>query len=184
MADSALTKLRCDKERFLRDYSLSSAFKLFFVVDFWPVFYFRVREHLGNKKGCFAKAVLGALTILLPIIDGLSGCRIRYGAKIGKGLLLHYSTGIIISNRASIGENCTVFTHAGIVHKANKKGEGAPTIGNNVELGSGCKIIGNVRIGNNVTIGANAVVLSDIPDNCFAVGVPAIARKKDEKGND
>ena len=181
MADSALTKLRYDKERFLQDYNLSLALQLIFVVDFWPVFYFRVREHLGNKKGLLAKVSRKVLTILKPLVEGFSGCRIEHGATIGKGLLLHYSVGIAITSQAIIGENCTLFTQACIVHKANKKGQGAATIGNNVELGSGCKIVGNVRIGDGVAVGANSVVLNDVPDNCIAVGIPARYHSKADK---
>jgi len=120
--------------------------------------------------------------VLKPMVDGLSGCRIEFGAKIGGGLLLHYSTGIVITSGAVIGENCTLFSQACIIHKANKKREGAPVIGNNVEIGSGSKIIGNVRVGNNARIGANSVVLNDVPDNSTAVGVPArIAKNSSEE---
>ncbi len=170
---NGLSKLRVDTGRFLHDHNIVNPLKLCFIVDFWPVFYFRVRESLQSKTGIVASILRKVLLVFKPIVEGFSGCRIEYGARIGAGLLLHYSTGIIISGEAVIGENCTLFSQACVIHKANKKGQGAPAIGNNVELGSGCKIVGNVVVGDHTIVGANAVVLNDVPAYSIAVGIPA-----------
>lgn len=92
--------------------------------------------------------------------------------KIGKGLTLpHGLSGIFISVGAEIGDNCTIFQQVTIGSNTlgQSKKSGAPKIGNNVYIGAGAKIIGNVNIGNNVRIGANCVVVEDIPDNATVV---------------
>ena len=107
------------------------------------------------------------------IISAMSGTDIRTGAIIGRRFSVHTSFGVMIADGAIIGDDCTVFTGACVVNKANKKGEGQPRIGNNVTLGAGCKILGGITVGDNVTVGANAVVIQDVPANHIAVGVPA-----------
>lgn len=93
--------------------------------------------------------------------------------------LRHQGLGVVIHPNAKIGENNVIRQHVSIGTNA-KPGEGglAPQIGNNVMIGAGACILGNISIGNNVIIGANAVVLKDIPDNCVAVGVPAQVIRK------
>ena len=83
----------------------------------------------------------------------------------------HGLTGIFISNGAKIGKNCVIFHQVTIGSNTlpDSRGKGAPVIGDNVFIGCGAKIIGNVRIGNNVRIGANCVVTQDIPDNATVV---------------
>ena len=80
---------------------------------------------------------------------------------------------MVIAPGAELGENCTLFSGACIVYKANNQGFASPKIGDNVKMTVGCKVIGNVMIGNNVTVGANAVVTKNIPDNAVVVGIPA-----------
>ena len=99
------------------------------------------------------------------------GTNLNSGAKFAtKPNLPHHLNGIIISHFAEIGKNCTIYQQVTIAQDENDK---AAIIGDNVVIGAGAKIIGNVRIGNNVKIGANAVVVKDVPDNSTAVGVPA-----------
>lgn len=83
----------------------------------------------------------------------------------------HGLTGIFISSGAKIGKNCVIFHQVTIGSNTlpDSRGKGAPVIGDNVYIGCGAKIIGNVRIGNNVRIGANCVVTQDIPDNATVV---------------
>lgn len=107
-----------------------------------------------------------------------------FGTNINSGAyfksppeLPHGLNGIIISHHSVWGEHCIIFQQVTIAD--NPKNGKSATIGNNVLIGAGAKIIGDVKIGNNVKIGANAVVVDDIPDNCTAVGVPAkIVKKK------
>lgn len=90
-------------------------------------------------------------------------------------ILPHGLNGIIISYYAKIGKNCVIRQQVTIAQDDSNK---AAIIGDNVIIGAGAKIIGNVKIGNNVIIGANAVVTHDIPNNSIAVGVPARVIKK------
>ncbi len=100
------------------------------------------------------------------------GCFIPISAQIGKNITFpHGVCGIFISNGAKIGDNCVIFQQVTIGSNTLKdsKGYGAPTIGNNVYIGAGAKIIGNVTIGDYVRIGANAVVVKDVPANATIV---------------
>src|SRR5690606_15587937 len=101
------------------------------------------------------------------------GYDIPANTKIGKGFYIGHFGGIVISSKATIGENCNISQGITIGRASRGKNVGYPQLGNNVYIGPGAKIIGNITIGNNVAIGANAVVLSNIPDNAVAVGIPA-----------
>ena len=90
--------------------------------------------------------------------------------QIGSGLIITHFNGIFV-NALSIGKNCQIRQNCTIGVKRN--GEHGPTIGDNVEFGAGCKVLGEITIGNNVKIGANAVVVHDVPDNCVVAGIPA-----------
>jgi serine O-acetyltransferase len=97
------------------------------------------------------------------------------GADIAGGLLLPHANGIVIHPEALIGPNCLIFQQVTI---GTRGPGGAPQIGRHVDIGAGAKILGPVKIGNHVTIGANAVVLVDVPDNCMAVGIPAVVKAR------
>lgn len=172
-------KLQADVNRYKKDFALSSWVKLFFVVDFWPVLLLRLDEYSLHLPPGLSRCLKLINLFFRPLAQGLSGTRIFSGANIGGGLLLHTSPGVAITSMATIGENCTLFSGASVMHKANDKGEGGPIIGNNVRLMSGCKIVGSVVIGDNVFVGANAVVLQDIPANSIAVGIPATIKRKE-----
>jgi serine O-acetyltransferase len=83
----------------------------------------------------------------------------------------------VISGYASFGHDCRIRTGV-VVGLARVDDPCAPQIGDNVDIGAGAKLLGRIRIGNNVCIGANAVVLTDVPDNSIAVGVPAVVRPR------
>lgn len=113
--------------------------------------------------------------ILSRINRVIFSCDIPPQVYISKNTSLrHQGLGVVIHPKAIIGENNVIRQHVSIGTNA-KPGEGglAPKIGNNVMIGAGACILGNISIGNNVVIGANAVVLIDIPDDCIAVGIPA-----------
>ena len=103
----------------------------------------------------------------------LTGIEIHPGAKIGKRLFIDHGMGIVIGETAEIGDDCTIY------HGVTLGGTGKdilkrhPTIGNNVMVGAGSKLLGPINVGNNVKIGAGAVVLKDIENNVTVVGVPA-----------
>ena len=113
---------------------------------FWRFIYYSYLEHYGSYIGVRAKLEE------IPCFP-------------------HKLSGIFISNSARIGKGCTIFHQVTIGSNTLKdsKNLGAPTIGDNVYIGCGAKIIGNVKIGNNVRIGANAIIVKDIPDNSVAI---------------
>ena len=103
------------------------------------------------------------------IIRILFACVIPPTAELGKGCRMPHGLGIVIHHRAIVGDNTTIYQHVTIAGS----GGGVPRIGSNCIIGAGAFLHGAIALGNNVKIGANAVVLSDIPDNCTAVGIPA-----------
>jgi serine O-acetyltransferase len=107
----------------------------------------------------------------------VTGADIPINSKIGGGLLLPHANGIVIHPDAKIGPNCLIFQQVMI---GTRGVSGVPQIGGHVDIGAGAKILGPVTIGNHVVIGANAVVLTDVPDNCMAVGVPAVVKRSSE----
>lgn len=104
-----------------------------------------------------------------------TGIEIHPGATIGKGFFIDHGSGVVIGETAVIGDNVTIFHNVTLGGIGGQTGKRHPTIGNNVFIGTGASILGNIRVGNNSKIGAGAVVLKDVPDNVTAVGVPAKA---------
>ena len=103
----------------------------------------------------------------------LTGVDIHPGATIGKRLFIDHGQGVVIGETAIIGNDVVIFHGATLGGTGKDKGKRHPTIGNNVIIGCGAKVLGNITIGANAKIGANAVVLKDVPANATAVGVPA-----------
>jgi len=106
-----------------------------------------------------------------------TGIEIHPGASIGRNFFIDHGVGVVIGETAVIGDNVTIFHGVTLGGTGKDKGKRHPTIGNNVFIGSGAKILGNINIGNNVKIGANAVILKDIEDNSTVVGVPGVRVK-------
>lgn len=112
----------------------------------------------------------------------LTGIEIHPGAKIGKGLLIDHGSGVVIGETAEIGDNCLIYQGCTLGGTGKESGKRHPTLGNNVMVGSGAKILGPFKVGDNAKIAANAVVLEEVPPDCTAVGVPArIVRRSGEK---
>ncbi|MBU5486063.1 serine O-acetyltransferase [Clostridium sp. MSJ-11] len=102
-----------------------------------------------------------------------TGIEIHPGAKIGKGLFIDHGMGVVIGETAEIGDNVIMYHGVTLGGTGKNKGKRHPTVGNNVTIGSGAKVLGPITLGDNSKIGANAVVLKDIPANYTAVGIPA-----------
>ena len=103
----------------------------------------------------------------------LTGVDIHPGAKIGKRLFIDHAQGVVIGETAIVGDDVVIFHGATLGGTGKDKGKRHPTVGNNVLIGCGAKVLGNITIGDNAKIGANAVVLKDVPANSTAVGIPA-----------
>ena len=111
-----------------------------------------------------------------------TGIEIHPGAQIGKGLFIDHGMGVVIGETTIIGDNYLLYQGVTLGGTGKDKGKRHPTLGDNVMVGAGAKVLGPINIGSNVKVAANAVVLSDIPENCTAVGVPArIARRAGQK---
>ncbi|HEX3027545.1 MAG TPA: serine O-acetyltransferase EpsC [Clostridia bacterium] len=102
-----------------------------------------------------------------------TGIEIHPGAKIGRGLFIDHGAGVVIGETTEIGDNCTLYQGVTLGGTGKDKGKRHPTLGDNVMVGSGAKILGPFLVGSNSKIGANALVLSEVPPDSTAVGVPA-----------
>jgi len=109
-----------------------------------------------------------------------TGIEIHPGAKIGKGLFIDHGMGVVIGETAEIGNNVTIFHGVTLGGTGKEKDvKRHPTVGDNVVIGAGAKVLGPIKIGNNAKIGANAVVLKDVPPYATVVGIPAKVVKID-----
>lgn len=135
------------------------------------VIVYRFGRWTRSVKIPLVKQLLRLIYILAKAVVVMGfGIYIPSKANIGKGFTIHNFSGIFICE-ATIGENFIVFQNVTVGHL---RGQPAPPLlGDNVFLGAGAKVLGSVKIGNNVAVGANSVVISDVPDNCTVMGVPA-----------
>ena len=101
-----------------------------------------------------------------------TGIEIHPGAKIGKGFFIDHGMGVVIGETSEIGDNCTLFQGVTLGGTGKERGKRHPTLGNNVVIGAGARILGNITIGDNAYIGAGSVVTKDVPPNSTVVGVP------------
>lgn len=111
----------------------------------------------------------------------LTGIEIHPGAKIGKGFFIDHGAGVVIGETTEIGDNCLIYQGVTLGGTGKEKGKRHPTLGNNVMVGSGARVLGPFKVGDNAKIAANAVVLEEVPPNCTAVGVPARIVKRNGK---
>lgn len=102
----------------------------------------------------------------------LTGIEIHPGAKIGKGVFIDHGMGVVIGETAIVGDNALIYQGVTLGGTGKEKGKRHPTLGENIVVGAGAKVLGNIQIGNNVRIGAGSVVLRDVPSNTTVVGVP------------
>ncbi len=102
-----------------------------------------------------------------------TGIEIHPGAKIGRGLFIDHGMGVVIGETTEIGDNCTLYRGVTLGGTGKEHGKRHPTLGDNVMIGAGAKVLGPFRVGNNARVAAGAVVLDEVPDNATAVGVPA-----------
>lgn len=108
-----------------------------------------------------------------------TGIEIHPGAVIGRGLFIDHGMGVIIGETTVIGDNCTIYQGVTLGGTGKEKGKRHPTLGNNVMVGSGAKILGPFTVGDNSKIAAGAVVLSEVPPDSTCVGVPARIVKRE-----
>ena len=111
-----------------------------------------------------------------------TGIEIHPGARIGGGFFIDHGMGVVIGETAIIGENCTLFHQVTLGGTGKETGKRHPTLLDNVVIGAGAKILGNITLGNGVYVGSNSVVLTNVPDDCTVVGIPGrIVKARGEK---
>lgn len=148
-----------------RDPAIKSNLEVLLYPSFKAMFYYKISHFLYLNKKYFLARYISEKA------KRKTGIEIHPGATIGKGLFIDHGVGVVIGETAIIGNNVTIYhgVTLGGVKNINKKRH--PTIGNNVMIGCGAKILGDITIGNNVKIGANSIILHDVEDNCTKVGV-------------
>ena len=127
---------------------------------------------------------LGLRTIprfISQIARFLTGIEIHPGAKIGKGFFIDHGAGVVIGETTEIGDNVTIYQGVTLGGTGKEKGKRHPTIGDNVLIGAGAKVLGAITIGNNSKIGAGSVVLKDVPENSTVVGIPGRVIRREGK---
>lgn len=139
------------------------------------VVFHRVGHYLYNKKLFFMARLISQTSRFI------TGIEIHPGAKIGMGLFIDHGMGLVVGETAEIGDNCTLYHGVTLGGTGKDVGKRHPTIGSNVLVSAGAKILGPFKVGDNARIGANAVVLSEVEANTTVVGVPG---KMVKKGND
>ncbi|MFH1359984.1 MAG: serine O-acetyltransferase EpsC [Candidatus Omnitrophota bacterium] len=108
-----------------------------------------------------------------------TGIEIHPGAQIGQGFFIDHGMGVVIGETTIVGNNVTLFQGVTLGGTGKETGKRHPTLGSNIVVGSGAKILGNIAIGDNSYIGANAVIIHDVPPNSTVVGVPGRVTKQD-----
>lgn len=130
----------------------------------------------------YLKKLFLAARLISQFSRFLTGIEIHPGAKIGKGLLIDHGSGVVIGETAEIGDNCLIYQGVTLGGTGKEHGKRHPTLGNNVMVGSGARVLGPFKVGDNAKIAANAVVLEEVPENSTAVGVPArIVKREGQK---
>ncbi len=128
---------------------------------------YRFSNNLYKKKLYFLARLISQISRFF------TGIEIHPGATIGRGLFIDHGMGVVIGETAEIGDNVTLYHGVTLGGTGKHKGKRHPTVGNNVVIGCGAKVLGPILIGDNAKIGANAVVLKDVPSGATAVGMPA-----------
>ena len=143
---------------------------------FHALFYHRQAHWLYQHKHFFLARALSQFA------RHMTGIEIHPGAKIGKRLFIDHGMGIVIGETAEIGDDCLLYQGVTLGGTGKDVGKRHPTLGNNVMVGSGAKVLGPFKVGDNARIAANSVVLREVPPNATVVGVPGrIVRLSGEK---
>ena len=138
---------------------------------------YRIAHYFYTKKLFFLARLISQISRFF------TGIEIHPGAKIGRGLVIDHGMGVVIGETAEIGDDVLLYHGVTLGGTGKDKGKRHPTLGNNVVIGAGAKVLGPIYIGSNSKVGANSVVLKDVPEGATAVGIPAknIIKIKEEK---
>ena len=156
-----------------RDPAIKSNMEVFLYPSFKAILHYRVAHKL-YKKGHYVMARWISQRAVRK-----TGIEIHPGATIGKGLFIDHGSGVIIGETAELGDNITLYQGVTLGGTGKEHGKRHPTIGNNVMISAGEKVLGSITIGDNCKIGAGSVVLKPVPPNSTVVGVPGRVVKRD-----
>ena len=156
-----------------RDPAIKSNMEVFLYPSFQAILRYRVAHKLYRKKHYFLARWVSQRAARK------TGIEIHPGAVLGHGILIDHGCGIVIGETTVVGDNCTIYQGVTLGGVGTKKGKRHPTIGNNVLIGAGAKILGAFEVGDNCQIAANAVLLKPLEENSTAAGIPARQVKKD-----
>lgn len=155
-----------------RDPAIHSSLEVLLYPSFRVMLSYR-RAHKHYLKGHFFRARLISQRAVRR-----TGIEIHPGATIGKGLFIDHGNGVIIGETTIIGDNCTLYQGVTLGGTGKEHGKRHPTLGNNVMVSAGAKVLGSFKIGDNSKIGAGSVVLEEVPPNSTVVGVPGRVVKR------
>lgn len=157
-----------------RDPAIHSNMEVFLYPSFKVMLSYRIAHKL-YKKGHYFWARL-----ISQRAARRTGIEIHPGAEIGEGLFIDHGNGVIIGETTIIGNNCTLYQGVTLGGTGKEQGKRHPTLGNNVMVSAGAKVLGSFKIGDNSKIGAGSVVLHEVPPNSTVVGVPGrVVRRRD-----
>ncbi|MGN0455107.1 MAG: serine O-acetyltransferase EpsC [Ruminococcus sp.] len=151
-----------------RDPAARSKLEVFFLYSGFKA----VRSH-RRANWCFRHNLKFLARYISQRSRHKTGIEIHPGAQIGKGLFIDHGMGVVIGETTVIGDNCTIYQNVTLGGTGKEHGKRHPTLGNNVLVGAGAKVLGPFKVGDNARIAAGAVVLNEVPANSTAVGVPA-----------
>ncbi|MEO8342873.1 MAG: serine acetyltransferase [Gallionella sp.] len=147
---------------------------------FWVMLVYRFgRWRYGVRPSLLRKIFSLIYKILYKLVQIVTGIELPCEVIVGRNFVIDHFGGIIVSGYARFGDNCRI-RNGVVIGLKSVDAICAATIGDNVDIGAGAKLLGDIKIGNNVMIGANAVVICDVPDNSIAVGVPAVVKPRQE----
>lgn len=156
-----------------RDAAIKSPMEVFLYPSFKAMIRHRIAHWMYERKWYFAARWYSQRTARK------TGIEIHPGATIGKGLFIDHGSGVIIGETTIIGDNVTLYQGVTLGGTGKEKGKRHPTIGDNVMISAGAKVIGSFTVGENSKIGAGSVVLKEVPPNSTVVGVPGRVVKRD-----
>ncbi len=156
-----------------RDPAIKTNLEVFLYPSFKAIIRYRIAHKLYQTKHYFLARWYSQRTVRK------TGIEIHPGATIGKGLFIDHGHGVVIGETAIIGDNVTLYQGVTLGGTGKESGKRHPTIGNNVMVSAGAKILGSFTVGENSKIGAGSVVLSEVPPNSTVVGVPGRIVKRD-----
>lgn len=155
-----------------RDAAIHSDLEVFLYPSFKVMIYYRIAHRMYEKKHYFLARWISQKGARK------TGIEIHPGAKIGKGFFIDHGNGVIIGETTIIGDNVTLYQGVTLGGTGKEHGKRHPTVGNNVMISTGAKVLGSFTIGDNSKIGAGSVVLKEVPPNSTVVGVPGRVVKR------